>query len=650
MGPSKSFHSKVAELGKLVVRMTARSGSGHPSSALSLVHIVTHLMYRQMRYDPSNPFDPHADRLVLSEGHAVPIVYAAWADLGGLVGRTEADRRALGVDDVDLLRARDSFLDGHPNPAEGFPFFDAATGSLGQGLSAAAGLALGARLDRTGRRVFVIVGDGESREGQIWEAADFIADHRLNNVCAVFNANGEGQAGPVSVLQNPGRLGEKLDAFGWKVVAIDGHDAGEIESAFALTGRSERPLAIVARTVKGWGVDGLQGGNWHGKPLKADDLEAANASLDKATAGHPEMSLSGPRKVVGSGDVCVGRPESGSVAWPLFSEALEEAGMGDALGGGKLATRRAYGVALRMAGKLLPQVVALDGDVSNSTFSNIFAKSFPERFFECKIAEQNMISAGVGLSAAGFIPFANSFAKFLSRGYDQVEMASISRANLKLVGSHAGISLAADGPSQMSLPDVAFFNAFSSVTDDNGRPLCWMYQPSDAYSAYHCTRLMAGQVGLGYMRTHRPDVPVLYDEKTTFEPGGFHVLVEGGDLAVVTAGYMVHPCKAAVETLSNHGLKATLIDAYSLPLQQEKLYDALRQAGGRALVVEDNYGGGLASAVAEMAARRGGVIVDILRCRRIPKSTRTSEEVLDLCGVGLEQITSRAQAFAQERG
>ena len=650
MTPPSAIHRKAADLGKAVVRMTALAESGHTSSALSLAHIVTHLMYERMRYDPADPWSPTADRLVVSQGHAVPIVYAAYADLGGTVGRARdrSDRRSLTLADLDQLRARDSVLDGHPNPAEGFPFFDAATGSLGQGLSVAAGVALAARHDGTDRRVYVLIGDGESREGQIWEAVDFIVDHGLTHVCAVFNCNGQGQAADVSPQQSPEKIAAKLAAFGWQVESIDGHDPAAIEAAFDKIGSLERPLAVVARTVKGWGVAALQDGNWHGKPPAAADIPSANESLDKTVAvpGPAAGELGRPPLPAQPRETAVPRPDPREVQWPTFAEAMRSNGFGGALEKGKLATRKAYGVALKTAGDLLPQVACLDGDVSNSTYSQIFTAAHPERSFECKIAEQNMVSVGVGLSAAGFIPFANSFAKFISRAYDQVEMAVISRANLKLVGSHSGVSLGPDGPSQMGLVDVAFFRAFSTVLgDDRQTPLCRFYHPADAVAAYALTRLMTRDQGMCYMRTHRPGTPFIYDADAQFEPGGFHVLSSGDDLALVTAGYMVHIARESLDLLARQGIRATLIDAYSFPLDEPKMLEALARAGGRALVVEDNYGGGLGSAIAEIAARDGHLRVAALFCRRIPKSTRQATQTLDYCGIGPAQIADHARAL-----
>jgi len=649
MSVAAAVHRKAAEIGKLAVRMTAVAGSGHPSSALSLAHLVAYLMYHQMRYDPGDPWHPSGDRLVLSEGHAVPIVYAAWADLGGAVGFERDGAARLTPAEVDQLRARDSVLDGHPNPAEGFPFFDAATGSLGMGLSVAAGLALAARLDGSERRVYCVIGDGEAREGQIWEAADFIVDYNLTNVCAIFNANGHGQAAEVSGQQSADALVAKLKAFNWDVVAIDGHDPDAIAGAFAKFGDNRRPLAIVAKTVKGWGVEQLLRGNWHGKPLATADLPAAYASLDRAVAAHGNGGSASTPRSPGAASRPIARGDVATLEWPACSAALRAAGLGVALEQGKLSTRRAYGAALRVAGDLVPQLVALDGDVSNSTFTEIFAQAHPQRFFECKIAEQNMVSTAVGLAAAGFIPFVNSFAKFLARGYDQIELANISRANIKLVGSHAGVSLAADGPSQMGLVDVAFFRALTTVrADDRRSPQCWFFQPADAVAAYHCTRLMTQLRGLCYMRTHRPDVGLLYDDATRFEPGGFQVLSTGDDLALLASGYMVHVARQAAALLARQGVRATVVDLYCLPVDGERLVETLQRAGGRALVAEDNYGGGFGSAVAELAARAGGLRVVPVHCQRMPKSTRTPEEALEYCGVGAGQIADQALALLKE--
>ena len=645
MAEYKDLDRKVIKLSKQIVRMCTEAGSGHPSSALSLVHITTALMYRVMKYDPRDPWNRAADRLVLSEGHAVPVVYAAYCDLGGVVG-ISAQPSLLRFEDALTLREADSVLDGHPNPAIGFPFFDAATGSLGQGISIAAGLACGARLDETKRTVYCICGDGESREGQVWEALDFVVDHKLTGVRVIFNCNGQGQADYVSSQQSAETLAKKLDAFGFDVKTIDGHNWDEVfEALTAEVG--EKPLAVVAKTVKGWGVAELQKHTSHGKPLKADQVAQADAELDAKAA---ELSVAEMDDTSAAALSAPSQLESSRITAPItagaFSEALKAVGLESALEAKNLATRRAYGAALAALGND-DRVVALDGDVRNSTFAQYFTDKHPERFFEARIAEQNMISAATGLAAAGKVPFVSSFAKFLVRGYDQLEMAAITNANIKLCGSHAGVSLGADGPSQMGLPDLAFMRAFARAKRVDGRPACRVFLPSDAVSAFKLTELMANLDGLCYMRTHRPDVDFLYDEDETFEFGGFKHLVDGEDLAIVSSGYMVHVCKQALAILEEEaGLSAGLIDAYSMPLEADEILRIGDDCRGQILVVEDNYLGGIADEITAAAARSDfGVMVTTMTVPSIPKSAKTPEETLKLVGLTPKDIANAAQTI-----
>ncbi len=639
-------NAKSIELGKDVIRMTTAAGSGHPSSSLSIMHLVTTLMHDVMRWDPADPWHPGNDRLVLSEGHAVPAVYAAYADLGGMVGRDRSSAKALTKADLATLREADSPLDGHPNPAEGFPFFDAATGSLGQGLSVGAGLAIAARRRKIAKQIYVLIGDGESREGQIWEAMDLIADYALTNVVAIFSCNGQGQADYVSPQQSAETLAAKAAAFGWQAVIIDGHDAEAIRSALADAEKRQKPLAIVARTVKGWGCASLQDQSNHGKPVPANKLNAAIAELDGmyTTLETPRTE---PPAAIPASPPDVTAFEQRAIPPVDFKTAVDKAGLSGALEKGKLATRRAYGVALLAIGGADERVVALDGDVRNSTFSEMFAKKYPGRFVECKIAEQNMVSTAVGMAAAGFIPFVSSFAKFISRAYDQIEMAQIGRANIKITGSHAGISLAADGPSQMSLQDVAYFRSAGRTDNGFGQPACVSFHPSDAIAAYHCTWLMANHDGMCYMRTHRSDVPLLYAPDTPFEIGGSHVLATGDALTIVSAGYMVHVCKEAVALLASDGFQCTLIDAYSFPLSAQPILSAASRTGGRILCVEDNYIGGLGGAVAEAAAAAGDAVVQSMTCTRIPKSAKTPDEMMARAGLAPADIAAKARSILE---
>lgn len=645
MSDTSTAHAKAIELGKHVLRMTTAAGSGHPSTALAICHLIVELMYKRMRYDPNDPWHPGNDRLVLSAGHAVPAVYAAYADLGGAVGKDRSRARALTVDDLSTLRELDSVLDGHPNPAEGFPFFDAATGSLGQGLSVAAGLALAARLDGTDKRIYVIAGDGESREGQVWEAADFIVDHKLFNVCAVFSCNGHGQAAAVSPQQSADAIAAKMAAFGWHVLEVDGHDPDALRHVFDQVGVANKPTAIVARTVKGWGVDSMVGKNFHGKPLPAADLAGALAELD-ATGKKLGAAADGPVSPPSRPSVKDG-PASKRVQLPSFAEALKRVGMSAVLEERRLATRAAYGVALVALGDADPRIVSLDGDVSNSTYSNKFADAHPDRFFECKIAEQNMIAAAAGLAAAGRIPFASSFAKFIARGADQIDMASISRANVKIVGSHAGVSLGADGPSQMSLADVAYFRSMSRVQTGGGAIGCHVFHPSDAVSAYRCCELMADINGLCYMRTHRPAAPMLYDMAEQFDVRGCKQIRSGDGITLVSSGYMLHTVLEAAEHLTAGGLPCSVFDAYTFPMDATPVLEAARAGSGVILTVEDNYIGGLHAELAEAAAVQGDVRVHGMTVMQMPKSAKSAEEVFSYVGVGLDQILARARALSE---
>jgi transketolase len=624
--------------------MCTEAGSGHPSSALSLLHIVTALMYRVMRYEPQDPWNRASDRLVLSEGHAVPVVYAAYCDLGGVVGTSDRPSM-LRFEDALTLRAADSVLDGHPNPAIGLPFFDAATGSLGQGVSVAAGLAGAARLDGFDKKIYVICGDGESREGQIWEALDFIVDHKLNAVRVIVNCNGQAQSDYVSAQQKADTLTAKLKAFGFDVLEIDGHNWDEIFAALTAPAPG-RPVAVIARTVKGWGVQELQKHTYHGKPLEPGQIEQAMADLDAKAA---EMGVTDGADAQAVQIVRPPQVERQRGFIPIsagaFADAMNAAGLGKALESRKMSTRKAYGGALAALGAD-HRVVALDGDVKNSTFAEIFARKYPDRFFEARIAEQNMVSAAAGLSAGGKIPFASSFAKFLVRAYDQAEMAIISNANVKLCGSHAGVSLAADGPSQMGLPDLAFMRSFAHSKRVDGNPACRLFLPSDAISAFKLTELMANTNGFCYMRTHRPEVSFLYDEADTFTLGGFRHLIDGEDVAIVASGYMVHVAKKACALLEDAGLSASLIDAYSIPLDCEEILQIGDDCRGQVLVVEDNYLGGIADELAMAAAKSDlGVMVTPMYVQSIPKSAKTPEETLKLVGLTAEDIARTAQSL-----
>ena len=571
MSFAAAVHAKAIQLDKTSLEITASAGAGHPTSAMSLGHIVTVLMYHTMRWVPAHPHYAGSDRLVLSEGHAVPIVYAACADLGVGIGK-DGDLRPMTMADAATLRAIDSPIDGHPNPVEGFPFFDAATGSLGMGLSISAGLGLAARQDGYDKQIYCIIGDGESREGQVWEAVDFIIDHQLTSVVPIFNCNSFGQADRVSNQQTSGVTAKKLEAAGFIVEVIDGHDPEAIQTALDVArtnlekGAQGAPVAIVANTVKGWGSPVCQGGGWHGKPVTGEKMQAALEELDGLrTQLTSTLDASDDLTIYPPSDVSVPAPSIEDA--PSFTEAMKQFDMASTLATGKFATRRAFGVALRALGHVNDSVVVLDADVKNSTFTEWFGNdpALSDRMYECKIAEQNMVSVGAGLSAGGKIPFVATFSKFFTRAYDQIELAINSGANLKVVGSHSGIGPASDGPSQMSLPDVAWFRSLSTATDHRGNPACYVLQPADAYAAYGLTQVMADYEGVCYMRTCRPEV------------------------------------------------------------------------------VEDNYGGGIGSAVADAVTESGdGFTIEQMHVRRIPKSARTVEDELEYLGLRSVDVARHA--------
>ena len=433
---------------------------------------------------------------------------------------------------------------------------------------------------------------------------------------------------------------------------IDGHKPSEIKEALSkhaqqMANPQAAPCAIVANTQKGWGSPSQQGHGHHGKPASGEDLVKALEELDQtatslgAAADTPlKIGLMSPRK----------ESDAQATTPMTFHQALETFGKADVLEKGKLATRRAYGIALRALGHANPDVVALDADVSNSTFAEMFFQdeALADRYLECRIAEQNMYSVAAGLSAGGKIPFTSTFAKFVTRGYDQIEMAVNSGANFKVTGSHAGISLAADGPSQMSLPDIAWFRSFTTATNQQGNPAFYVLQPSDAYQAYQLTLAMAEYNGPCYMRTLRPDTEFLYGESDTFTLGGHEVLTQGRDLMIVASGYMVHEANKALDQLDEAGVDATLVDLYSLPFDADAILDLANENNGMILTIEDNYGGGIGSAIADaVSADGGGFNVHQMHVKRIPKSGLSPEEVLDYCGLSAAHITGEAMALLE---
>ncbi|MGH7089654.1 MAG: transketolase, partial [Stellaceae bacterium] len=475
----------------------------------------------------------------------------------------------------------------------------------GQGLSVAAGLACAARLDGYSKRIFCIIGDGESREGQVWEAMDFCADHRLGNVVAIFNCNGLGQSDWVSPAENWQHLAAKATSFGARAEIVDGHDPAAIERVLEFRDDA-KPLAVIARTVKGWGVPSIGGTGHHGTPVAKAALDGALAELE-ATARQLGVDDVKPEELAA---LAVTPPDERPSPVPtpqtpigFGAAASRDPKIAKAAAAKKLSPRRAFGMALAALGEADPRIVALDGDVKNSTYAETFANAFPDRYFEARIAEQNMVSAASGLAAAGKIAFASTFGRFLERAFDQVEMAIIGGLPVKLVGTHVGVTLAADGPSQMALADVGFARALAHAAVPKGHSLA-VLTPADAVSAYKLVLAMAEYDGPAYLRAVRADLPILYDESEDFPFGGHKLLRPEARPALVlaSAGYHVHSCLAAAETLASRGLPAAVVDAYALPLEAGPLLDMARRAGAAILAVEDNYVGGLGSELAEASA------------------------------------------------
>ena len=499
------------------VRSTSAAGSGHPTSCLSAADIVSALFFSEMRYDARDPQNPANDRFVLSKGHAAPLLYAAWAE-AGLFPREELLK----------LRTIGSDLEGHPTPR--LPFVDVATGSLGQGICAAIGIALNARRIGSDYRTYVLLGDGESAEGSVWEAADVGTFQKLDNLCAIVDVNGLGQSRATQFGHDMDEFSRRWTAFGWHALVIDGHDMQAILDALTAARETKgQPTVILARTVKGQGVASIAGKDgWHGKALKKGEEEddALRELEQQLVPGAPKPEIARPS---GTGRAA-GSADYGKLPAPPYKT-------GDAV-----ATREAWGAALAAVGGVDERVVALDADVKNSTFSDKFEKNFKDRFYENFIAEQVMVGASMGLAARGAIPFASTFACFLTRAADFIRMAGISFVNIKLTGSHAGISIGEDGPSQMALEDLSMMRAV---------PDCVVLYPCEAVSTARLVAVMAQHKGMVYMRTSRPKTPVLYDPSETFAIGGSRVLRQSGQDAatVIAAGVTVFEALKAYDEL-----------------------------------------------------------------------------------------------------
>ena len=590
------------------VRATSKAGSGHPSSCCSAADIVAALFFAHMRFDPTDPQCDDNDRFILSKGHAAPLLYAAWAEAGF-------------VDRGDLLRLREleCDLEGHPTPR--LPFVDVATGSLGQGICVAIGVALNARRLGSDYRTYVMVGDGESAEGSVWEAAKVGEYFALDNLCGITDVNALGQSRATQWGHDVDAYAVRWRAFGWHAVVIDGHDLQAILEALDEAGRtSGRPTMIVARTLKGKGIPLMEGKDGcHGKPIKTGpDLDSTIAALESQIVSRTTTPVIPPPP----------RRPAPTSPGPVGELPVPDYRLGD-----KVATREAYGTALAALGRIDSRVVALDADVGNSTFSEKFERAHADRFYQTHIAEQVMVGAAMGLASRGAIPFPSTFACFLTRASDFVRMAGISGSNIKFAGSHAGISIGEDGPSQMALEDLSMMRAV---------PECAVLYPCDAVSAERLVGAAARYTGMAYIRTSRPKTKVIYEASEEFEVGGSKVLRQSAaDIAtVVAAGVTVYEALAAYDRLQSEGIAVRVVDAYSVqPVDTATLVSAGMQTGRKLITVEDHYPvGGLGDAVSEAVADHG-ITVARLAVREIPRSGKPTE-LMERYGISASHIVA----------
>jgi transketolase len=592
------------------VRCAAAAKSGHPSSGMSAADLMAVLVANHYRFDFDDPKRAENDRLIFSKGHASTLLYAIFRSVGV-------------ISDEEMLQYRQfgSILEGHPTPR--IPWVDVATGSLGQGLPIGVGMALAAkRLDRLPSRVWVLCGDSEMAEGSMWEAFEHAAHYELDNLTAIIDVNRLGQRGETMVGWDLDTYRDRAHAFGWETIEIDGHDVEAIDRAYTeAAGTTGKPTVVIARTIKGKGVKEIENQpGWHGKALD-----------------HPEDAieeLGGLRNI----HVDVAKPEDAQAhTFPNGTLELPRYDLGD-----EVATRKAYGEALAALGAARGDVVALDGEVSNSTFADIFAKAHPERYFEMYIAEQQLLAAAVGLSRRGWNPFASTFAAFFSRAYDFIRMAAISRANLRLAGSHAGVSIGEDGPSQMALEDIASIRAIHSSI---------VLQPCDANQTAKLVAEMADAEGIVFLRTLRPNTPVVYDADEEFRIGGSRVLrsSDDDDITLVGSGVTVPEAVKAADALKEDGITARVIDLYSIKPVDTETLQAAAEATGRIVTIEDHSPeGGVGDAVLAALAENGErALVRKIAVTEMPHSGKPAE-LLAAHGLDAEHIAETARQVVRE--
>ena len=594
------------------IRSTTAAGSGHPTSSTSAADLMAVLHAKYLRFDWNNPKRLSNDRLIFSKGHACPLQYAMFKAAG-----------AIQDHELMLLRKNRSRLQGHPNPRV-LPYVDVATGSLGMGLAIGVGMAISSKyLDKLQNRIWVLLGDSEMAEGSVWEAFDKGWTYKLNNLIAIVDMNRLGQRGPTNLQWDSAAYANRARAFGWHALEIDGHDIGAIDRAYDYACKqTDRPTCLIAKTKKGAGLAEIADQeNWHGKAIPAEMAErfiqALGGVKNRVFPTQPIQASTPPRTVP------LGPPKL-----PTYTVGTKEA------------TRKAYGDTLAALGQSLPQLVAVDGEVSNSTYAEIFAKAFPERFFEMFIAEQCMVSVANGLAALEKRVFASSFAAFLTRAYDQIRMAAIAGATFSLSGSHAGVSIGEDGPSQMALEDLAMMRAIYGST---------VLYPSDPNQAAQLIQQMTELEGISYIRTTREKLPVIYPASESFRVGGSKTIKSSTSdkVAIIAAGITVHEALTAYELLQKEGISIRIIDAYSVkPIDKQTIQQAVKDCG-KLITVEDHWPeGGLGDAVLEALAGKEPISATVVKLapRSMPGSA-TPAELLDAVGINASAIIKAVKAL-----
>ncbi|CAL4063717.1 unnamed protein product, partial [Meganyctiphanes norvegica] len=595
------------------IKATEASKSGHPTSCASMAEIMSVLFFHSMRYKVSAPKDASSDRFILSKGHAAPILYAAWAEAG-----------LFSPDDLLNLRKIDNDLEGHPTPR--LNFVDVATGSLGQGLSVACGMAyVGKNYDKASYRTYCLIGDGEAAEGSIWEALSFAGIKKLDNLVAIFDINRLGQSEPTAFQHDMDIYRKRLESYGFNALVVDGHDVEALCKAFHEAASTKgKPTAIIAKTFKGRGFPTIEDGeNWHGKPLGAKAEEVMSAI-------QAQIKNSGPNSIVPQKPLNSDAPEVDISNITMENPSYN---MGD-----KIATRQAYGTALAKLARKNPRVIALDGDTKNSTFSNTMLKEDPARYIECFIAEQNLVGVGIGAACRDrTVAFVSTFAAFFTRAFDQLRMGAISQTNINCVGSHCGVSIGEDGPSQMALEDIGMFRSIPTAT---------VFYPSDAVSTERACLLAANKKGICFIRTSRPATKVIYSNDHEFAIGKAHVVrkSDSDKVLIIGAAVTLDQALIAADTLKGDGVHVRVMDPFTIkPIDKDAIIKHAKECGGRIIVVEDHYPeGGIGEAVMNAVSMERDIVVKHLAVRDVPRSGKCAE-LLAMFGIDADHIAKAAR-------